>query len=329
MRVLSLMTGLLISSIAHATPVPLELGSYGDAPIEISEDGDALALSFDMKSAQPLKAQGDRRFTLPDGRIITFIGRVGTSPSALLVDGQLFRRRDIGAETLAKMQGWYRGKDFDALRVAARAMAPTVDDKADLPADLVEPATLDSSIRVRLAYATTSNFAGQRFYETNARLYLQRAPAMALARAAARLKPKGYGLLLHDGYRPWYVTRLFWDAMPEEGRIYVADPAKGSRHNRGAAIDLTLYHLKNGREVIMPGAVDEPAPKSYARAPAGTSQQREARDALREAMQAEGFTVFTEEWWHFDFDGRRRYPIMNVEPDANAPAAARERYPAK
>jgi zinc D-Ala-D-Ala dipeptidase len=323
---------LLFWPLAAPAKVPLLfLGTYGkaDAPVEISEAGGALALSLDGLHAVPLKPAGDRLFATPAGVPARFIGAAGKPPTALVLGGVMLPKRDIGAETLAKMQAWYRGRDFDALRREARAATATVDPEASRAADLAEVAQLDPTIRVRLAYATRSNFAGQIFYEAGAKLYLQRPAAQALARAAITLRRQGYGLLLHDGYRPWHVTKMFWDAMPEEGRLYVANPARGSRHNRGAAIDLTLYDLKSGREVIMPSGVDEPAPKSYARAASGTSAQRAARDTLRKAMEAEGYKVFTEEWWHFDYGDWRSYPIMNVAPDAAAPVQARALYPGK
>jgi serine beta-lactamase-like protein LACTB len=105
---------------------------------------------------------------------------------------------------------------------------------------------------------------------------------------------------------------MFWDATPESLRVFVADPSAGSRHNRGAAVDLTLYHRATGEAVTMPGGYDEFSPRSYPDYPGGTSRQRWHRDLLREAMEREGFTVYEAEWWHFDFDGWRRYRIGNA-----------------
>jgi D-alanyl-D-alanine dipeptidase len=129
------------------------------------------------------------------------------------------------------------------------------------------------------------------------------------------LKEHGYGLLIHDAYRPWYVTKVFWDATPQDKKIFVADPSQGSRHNRGAAVDLTLYDLKTGRPVEMVGTYDETTDRSYPNYPGGTSLQRWHRELLRDAMEAEGFTVYEAEWWHFDYKEWQKYPIGNERFD--------------
>jgi D-alanyl-D-alanine dipeptidase len=121
---------------------------------------------------------------------------------------------------------------------------------------------------------------------------------------------------VHDGYRPWYVTRMFWDGTPSAQRVFVADPAQGSRHNRGSAVDLTLYDLRTGRAVEMPGGYDEFSPRSYPHYPGGTSRQRWHRDLLRRTMEAEGFTVYEAEWWHFDHRDWRQYPIGTITFEA-------------
>src|SRR5258708_3092712 len=141
---------------------------------------------------------------------------------------------------------------------------------------------------------------------------LQPPAADALLRALLRLKPYGYGLLIHDAYRPWYVTKIFWDATPPEGKIFVANPQEGSKHNRGCAVDLTLYDLATGKTIEMPGMYDEMSPRSFPNFPGGTSLQRCHRDLLRRAMESEGFTVNEDEWWHFDFKDWKEDGILNV-----------------
>jgi D-alanyl-D-alanine dipeptidase len=182
------------------------------------------------------------------------------------------------------------------------------------PADLVELIRLDPSLHLEIRYATTNNFLGSKFYAA-ARAFLQRPAAEAVARAEKALKPLGYGLLIHDGYRPWFVTKTFWDATPPEKKWLVADPVKGSKHNRGAAVDLTLYYLKTGRVVDMPSTYDESTPRAYAFYPGGTGLQRWHRALLRRVMEAQGFTVNPEEWWHFDYQDWQRYAIGNVPFD--------------
>ena len=145
-----------------------------------------------------------------------------------------------------------------------------------------------------------------------ARARLQRPAAEALGRAQRALAADGFGLLIHDAYRPWYVTRMFWDATPDSLRVFVADPASGSRHNRGAAVDLSLYDLATGRPVTMVSGYDEFSPRAYPFYPGGTAEQRWLRARLRHAMEREGFLVYDAEWWHFDHASWRRWTIGNV-----------------
>jgi D-alanyl-D-alanine dipeptidase len=177
--------------------------------------------------------------------------------------------------------------------------------------DLVELIKLDDSIKLDVRYATPNNFAGRAVYR-EARAFLQRPAALALARASRALKRHGYGLAVFDGYRPWAVTKLFWDITPADKKQFVADPAKGSRHNRGGAVDLTLYDLKTGRQVSMPGEYDEMSERSHIDYAGGTPEQRRLRDLLRAAMEAEGFMPYEPEWWHYDYKDWREYPVLNL-----------------
>jgi D-alanyl-D-alanine dipeptidase len=194
------------------------------------------------------------------------------------------------------------------LALAATPPAETGDFRA---ADLVELTTLDPAIRLDIRYAGTRNFLGTPVY-SQARAFLQRPAAEALVRVERSLAREGYGLLVHDAYRPWYVTKIFWDAMPPELHKYVADPAEGSRHNRGCAVDLTLYDLKTGRAVSMPSLYDEPTERAWPTYSGGTAAERRRRDLLRAHMEAEGFTVYEFEWWHFDFRDWKSYRIGNL-----------------
>ena len=178
-------------------------------------------------------------------------------------------------------------------------------------ADLVELTTLDPTIKLDIRYATANNFAGRPVY-TEARAFLQRPAADALARAHRSLRDHGYGLVIFDGYRPWRVTKLFWDITPPEKREFVADPAKGSKHNRGCAVDLSLYDLQTGREVEMPSGYDEMSERAYPTYSGGTAESRRLRDLLRTAMEREGFIVEPNEWWHFNYKDWQQYPILDT-----------------
>ena len=133
-----------------------------------------------------------------------------------------------------------------------------------------------------------------------------------MLRAHRELKARGYGLIVHDGYRPWYVTKIFWEATPDDKKIFVADPAKGSKHNRGCAVDLSLYDLTTGKEVKMPSGYDEMTDRAYSDYAGGTAEERALRALLRQAMESQGFTVNPTEWWHFDYKDWQEYSIMNI-----------------
>ncbi len=211
-------------------------------------------------------------------------------------DGNVFRIKPV--------------QPVEALRVQVDQAKPPAEKGEFLEPDLVELTALDPSIKLDIRYATTNNFLSVPVYK-QAKALMQRPAAMALVRAHRALAKEGYGLLIHDAYRPWRVTKIFWDAVPESGRIFVADPAKGSKHNRGCAVDLTLYELATGKPVAMVGGYDEFSPRSYPFYPGGTSLARWHREVLRHAMEAEGFTVFEFEWWHFDYRDWAKYPILN------------------
>lgn len=205
-------------------------------------------------------------------------------------------------------------RPVEELRREALAATPPVERGEFRQTDLVELRSLDPTIKYDIRYATTNNFMDAVFY-SEAKAFLQRPAAEALVRAHTKLRALGYGLLIHDAYRPWYVTRMFWDATPPEHKHFVADPSLGSRHNRGAAVDLTLYDLKTGAPVAMVGGYDEFSERSYPDYPGGTSRQRWHRELLRDAMEAEGFRVYEFEWWHFDYGDWRKYPIGNLTFD--------------
>lgn len=202
-------------------------------------------------------------------------------------------------------------RPVEELRRDAAAQQPPVEKGDFLPFDLVELSALDPGIRLDIRYATTNNFLSTPVY-TQARALLQRPAAEALVRAHRALAKQGFGLLIHDGYRPWAVTWIFWQATPADKHDFVADPVQGSRHNRGCAVDLTLYDLKTGQPADMPSLYDEMSERAYPTYQGGTADQRKLRELLRAAMEAQGFQVFPFEWWHFDYKDWRRYRLGNL-----------------
>ena len=179
------------------------------------------------------------------------------------------------------------------------------------PPELVELVRLDTAIHLDIRYATADNFTHRPMY-AQARAFLQRPAAMALLRVRRKLLPGGFGLLVKDAYRPWSVTKKFWDETPPAKREFVANPAKGSKHNRGCAVDCTLYELATGKEAAMPSAYDEFSPRAAPRYSGGTAQERRLRDLLIAAMAAEGFTVDPGEWWHFDYRDWKHYRVLDI-----------------
>jgi len=193
--------------------------------------------------------------------------------------------------------------------MAEAPAAPSAALAAGRSPDLVDLAAFAPAIQRDIRYATANNFMGKPLYPA-ARALLQRPAAEALLRAQKRLNAAGYGLLVLDAYRPWQVTRAMWDKFPKD-RPYLADPLSGSRHNRGAAVDVTLIDLKSGSEAPMPSGYDDFSERAHPDYTGGTAAQREARDRLRSAMEAEGFAVHSNEWWHFDFRDWQSWPVLN------------------
>jgi D-alanyl-D-alanine dipeptidase len=306
----------LAADRAPAAPPPemaALIGTYGAEPplVDIRERDGQLRADGAGLADVPLVRNAQRYAATRRGSpaLIVFIGREGVV-SSMVVDGRPLRRRDTGAEIETRIRAGVR-TDIGTIRMGALAMSPPAEPPAERREELVDLARGVPGVRLDIRYATSNNFMGVPLYEQPG-AFLQRPAAEALARVAAALRPLGYGLMIHDAYRPWYVTRMFWDATPEESHEFVANPQQGSRHNRGCAVDLTLYRLDSGAVVEMPGRYDEMSPRSYADYSGGTSRQRWERDLLRREMERQGFEVYAQEWWHFDFGGWAKYGIMNV-----------------
>lgn len=210
-------------------------------------------------------------------------------------------RLNIGSERVEELR-----------KTARQAVPPAIDDCCTESADLVELITVDPTLKLDIRYATNDNFLGTAVYQSS-RAFLRRPAAVALSKANIWLRERGFGLVVHDGYRPWYVTHIFWHATPPELRSFVGDPDKGSRHNRGAAVDLSLFDLASGENCEMPSEYDEFSPRAAAGYPGGTEAERCRRLLLHTAMEQQHFKVLDNEWWHFDFLGWESYPVENVD----------------
>jgi CubicO group peptidase (beta-lactamase class C family)/D-alanyl-D-alanine dipeptidase len=293
------------------------IGEYGwdhDVLYILEWDGQLYAL-IEWFYYYPLKEEAENVFSFPsyglyhDEKLIFTRNGEGyaTQVEAASV---LFKRRPLLGEKGETFRITPRRPLAELRKEALAATPPPRRGEIEEP-NLVDLAPLDPTLKFDIRYATSNNFLSTPFY-TTAKAFLQKPAAEALVRVHRSLAKQGYGLLIHDAYRPWHVTRMFWDATPDSGRIFVADPTQGSRHNRGCAVDLTLYDLKTGQPIEMPGVYDEMSDRSYPYYPGGTSLQRWHRDLLRKAMEAEGFKVYEAEWWHFDYKDWKKYPILNL-----------------
>ncbi len=174
---------------------------------------------------------------------------------------------------------------------------------------LVEIKHYIPTISIDIRYATTNNFMHRQMY-AQARAFARLPVVFALKQVEADLRSRGLGLKIFDAYRPYSVTVKFYEMARDTN--FVADPRKGSKHNRGCAIDLTLIDLKTGRELDMPTGFDSFSKQAAADYPDLPRQQLANRQLLKNVMQAHGFTVVPTEWWHYDFNDWMSFPLLDI-----------------
>ncbi len=292
------------------------IGEYGwdyDTLYILEKDGKLTSL-IEWYEYEPLEPVAGNVYRYPksglyDNETFTFKRDAAGKATEVRVGAVVFPRRAVGPAD-GKIFRIHPNKPVEELRKEALTERPPQEAGNFKKPDLVELTSIDPSIKLDIRYATTNDFLSTPMYQ-EARAFMERPAAEAVARASQELHKQGYGLLIHDAYRPWYVTKMFWDATPEPDRIFVADPAQGSRHNRGCAVDLTMYEMATGKPVEMVGVYDEMSPRSYPFYPGGTAHQRWLRAVLRHAMEEQRFAVYETEWWHFDYYDWRSYPILN------------------
>jgi len=176
---------------------------------------------------------------------------------------------------------------------------------------LLELIKLDKTIKLDIRYARSDNFVGRAVYN-QARAFLQKDAAEALIRVHRELGKQGLGIVIYDGYRPWSITKLFWEVVEEHQKIYVADPEEGSKHNRGCAVDLSLFDINSGNQLPMPSDFDEFNEKASPDYQGGSEIETANRELLRSSMEAEGFSVNPNEWWHFDYKDWDKFEIYDI-----------------
>lgn len=297
------------------------IGEYGwdHNTLYILEDHGQLYALIEWFYYYPLEESDENHFRFPayglyHGEGLEFERDSSGQASGVVAAEVYFPRRHVGpasGETF-RIQPL---KPVDQLRATAMAAVPPQESGVFRNSEFVELPSLEPTLNLDIRYATTDNFMGSRFYE-QPRAFLQAPAAEAVARAQQRLKHRDLGLLIHDAYRPWHVTKMFWDATPPHLKDFVANPASGSRHNRGCAVDLTLCEIESGQAIEMVAGYDEFSPRAFPLYPGGTSRQRWHRDLLRRVMEQEDFSVYEFEWWHFDYRDWQQYRIGNAAFEA-------------
>jgi zinc D-Ala-D-Ala dipeptidase len=182
--------------------------------------------------------------------------------------------------------------------------------KANPDNELVNLADFIPGIVLDIRYATTNNFTNEKIYNL-ARAYARRPVAEALRKIQSDLKPQGLGLKIFDGYRPYSATVMFYETYHDT--TYVASPYKGSRHNRGCALDLTIINLKTKEELQMPTEFDSFKKEAWPSTPVSDPVIRNNRKTLIDTMEKHSFKVNSSEWWHFDFVGWQKFAVMDID----------------
>jgi len=299
-------------------------GEYllGEEKLLFREDGGRFQVIFnppadgmDVKGLRiwSLDEEGTGSFLFKDNKNISnFIfefDKNGDS-SGVSMDGKMYRRNFIEPRDGNTFKVSLEKSIEEYTKIALEATPPSQKGSFRDP-DLVDVTTILDHVKLDIRYATTNNFLNVPTY-SQAKSFLHRPALTALNRANKRLNQMGFGIMIHDTYRPWYVTKIFWDATEGAERDFVANPESGSKHNMGSAVDMTLYDLETGEVIKMVGTYDEMSDRSYPLYMGGTSLERWHRDLMRIVVENEGFKVVSNEWWHFDHEDWRKYPILNL-----------------
>ena len=192
-------------------------------------------------------------------------------------------------------------KEISELREISKNSNPPYLDSLDSHKKLIDLKKLDEEFKLDIRYASSNNFMRSKFYE-NERAFFDMSAADRLIEAKNELKELGYGIIIYDAYRPWFVTKMFWEGTPENLKHFVANPENGSSHNKGCAIDIGLYDIETGENVTMISGYDEFTERAYPNYLGGSKRQRDIRDMLIKVMEKNDFTVYEYEWWHFNYN---------------------------
>ena len=262
--------------------------------------------SYNLNEAGPMtSSESSVRFERdPDGYGISC--RVG---------GHVYSRYFLGNTTGERAKEFRfparSAEEWAKLRAEAAAAVLPPALAAGEQAELVDASTI-AGVKIDSRYGSADNCFGAPLY-TNEKLYLGKEAAAALGKVQQHVAAYGFGLVLWDAYRPWSVSKLAHLALPDNGKGLLEDPdTKGSAHNTGNAVDVSLYDLETGEQVEMISGFDEPSLRQFASFPGGTSRQRYLRALLRESMELYGFRGIEMEWWHFDYQPSTKWAHLNV-----------------
>ena len=192
-------------------------------------------------------------------------------------------------------------KDVSELREISKNSNPPALDSLDSHKKLIDLKKLDNNFKLDIRYASSNNFMRSQFYE-NEKAFFNSNAADRLIDAKNELKELGYGIIIYDAYRPWFITKMFWEGTPENLKHFVANPENGSSHNKGCAIDIGLYDIETGKSIDMISGYDEFTERAYPNYMGGSKKQRDMRDMLIRIMEKNDFTVYEYEWWHFNYN---------------------------
>lgn len=182
--------------------------------------------------------------------------------------------------------------------------------KVDPDKELVNLERVVPGIVLDIRYATANNFTGEKIYAL-ARAYARKPVAEALKKAQEDFKKEGVGIKIYDAYRPYSATVKFYETYRDT--TYVASPYKGSRHNRGCALDMTLIDLESGNELTMPTEFDSFKKEAWPSTPVPDPVIRKNRQLLISIMEKHGFKVNATEWWHFDYVGWEKFDVLDID----------------
>lgn len=182
--------------------------------------------------------------------------------------------------------------------------------QADPAKELIDLEKFIPGIALDIRYATENNFTGERIYG-QAKAYARKPVAEALKKVQHELKARNLGIKIYDAYRPYKATVKFYELYRDT--TYVASPYRGSRHNRGCALDLTLIDLSSGEELKMPTGYDSFTKQAWPGTPVADPQVRRNRQLLIATMEKYGFRVNASEWWHFDFRGWKNFEVLDID----------------